>query len=925
MGSVDALTGRRAECGLMDDLVTGASASPVVLVRGEPGIGKTSLVAWARDVAASRGMVTLSAAGTPTERGLPFATLHQLLHPLGTDEKTPRWRRAVADALNALDAPEAAGAAMVGTAMSVLELLTDVARETGLFVAVDDVQWVDGPTRDVLTFVARRLGPEPVRLALAGRDEQPDPLEEVALGQGWHTVRLSRLDDVAAAALLDRVAPDLPADARRRVLDEAAGNPLAIKELPKTITDAAYIDGGDLLPVSRRLESAFASRMAVLPERTRRLVLLAALHDSDAVGEVLAAGRVLTGMAVSLRDFEPAVEVGLVEIDRDKVRFGHPLVRSAVSQDAGPATRQEAHRVLARTARSPDRRVWHAAAAAEAPDEAVADQLDQAAVAALQGGALETAARAYEEAARLSADPRRRATRQLLLLEMLDEMGQRDRALTVLELLDPAVLDAGERTRLNWMHELLTTGAWSGGDRVRLFAQIARRMHADGDTRRATAMLVGIALRSWWSNVDADTSRLLAESADEVTAADSAVHLIVTSLAAPEERGAKSLAAYDRLDLSLADRNAEVMLGLGLGAAGLGDHPRGRQLYALAVADGRRQGRLSSLTQALAGSAWCELHLGRLRRAEVAGEEGRRLALETMQPLWEATSSLAVAASRSLRGDVETALMDADRAEEVFLAVGADPMLALVRTVRGYAALARGQYDEAFTQLYAVFDPHDVAFHQHHCTFLVAELAEAGALGTRAEAAREAIDAVLDRRLRTGSPVLAAGALVARPLLAEESAKADLFEEALRDGLAAWPMHRARVQLHYGAWLRRGRRIAEARGPLRLAHETFAGLGAVPWAERAAVELRAAGDLPPEQVTAAWEHLTAQEIQIAALAAAGLTNRQIGERLFLSHRTVSSHLYHIFPKLGISSRGQLGAALAGLETSEDLGRSGTAN
>jgi DNA-binding CsgD family transcriptional regulator len=358
---------------------------------------------------------------------------------------------------------------------------------------------------------------------------------------------------------------------------------------------------------------------------------------------------------------------------------------------------------------------------------------------------------------------------------------------------------------------------------------------------------------------------------------------------------------------------------LGLSATAVGDHPHAVQMFAASIAEARRLGRTATLINALVGMAWAEVHLGRLRRAEIAAEEGAHLAAEFDTPMWGATATTALAAARGLRGEVAAATALADQAEQVYLGIGANELLAQVRTARGLTALGRGQLDEAFAQLYRVFSTRDASYHQHHRTFLVAELAEAAVRDAQRDAVRAVVDELGQLWERTRSPILGAGLLTARPLLAGDGDAEQLYRVALDDGLVAWPLHRARVHFAYGAWLRRRRRVTEAREPLRIAHETFAGLGAAPWAERAVQELRAAGDAPIERPTAAWEHLTSQELQIASLAAEGFTNRQIGERLFLSHRTVGTHLYHIFPKMGISSRGQLAAAMAGLQLPEDGG------
>lgn len=903
------LIGRARVCSLLGELVHGSRSDPVVLIHGEAGIGKTVLVEWTLERAAGEAR-TLYAAGAPSERALPFAGLHQLLRPLlGETDQPPFRRHAVHEALTA---EAAAGAALFRTSMAVLDLLAEVAAERPVVIVADDVQWLDRPSRDVVSFVGRRLGHDPIALLLAARDPVPDDLWEAALSGGWKVVEIGRLADADAANLLDRTASALDADDRRHVLDEAAGNPLALLELPKTISQGVASMPTTPVPVNHRLMDAFASRLPALPENTRRLCLLTAAHDSDSLDEVLEAGKV-DGPDVALRDVEPAVTAGLLVVAGRSVRFGHPLARSAIYQRAGPADRQAAHRALSRTARSPDRRAWHAVAAAVGPDETVAVELDAVAERAGRAGANETALRAFEAAARVSEDAARRAGRLLRAVELAHDLGQRERTLRILGELDTGALESADRPRLDLIREVATGGAWSGGDRIAAFVAIARRMAEVGDRSRAMAILVSIALRAWWSNLDPTGRVAVAEAADQVQAdANDPTHLAVSALATPLERGRDMLSAYGRIAVPDLYPDSRLLLLLGLAGTAIGDQPGAVPLFSAAITESRRQGRTGVLTEALVALGWAETHLGRLSRADVAAEEGVRLARETGQTLWRATGELACAATLGLRGSTEAAEELASTGERVLLGAGANPMLSLVQAARGFAALGAGRYDDAYAQLCRPFTPADVAYHQYHRMFLVAELAEAAAHSGRQTDARHLLADIEPLAEQTGSPILHAGLLVARPLLADEDDVERLYQAGLADGLPAWPMHRARLLLGYGVWLRRQRRIAEARDPLRTARETFAALGAAPWAERAEQELRAAGEAHRQSPAAAWDHLTPQELQIATMAADGLTNRQIGERLFLSHRTVGAHLYHIFPKLGVASRSQLGSVLAGV-------------
>ncbi|HET9420716.1 MAG TPA: AAA family ATPase, partial [Nocardioides sp.] len=708
-GGTRRLIGRDRECSLLTELVAGKAPVPVAVVRGEAGMGKTALLRWTAEMARVDGR-TVQAAGTPAESDLPFAGLHQLLRPVLEEAgATPRSQVVT----EALEAHEAAGAALFRTAMAVLELLTEVSSGERLLIVADDVQWLDRPSRDVLTFVARRLGVDPVGMVLAAREPAPADLEQAAIGAGWLRLELAALTEEDSAALLDEVAPDLAPDVRRRVLAEAAGNPLALSELPQSMPDVVPSSTPGLLPLTARLEAAFASRLPGLPEPSRWLALVAAAHDSDDLAEVLEGGAA-RGQDVGLRDLEPVVGAGLVLVEGGRVRFRHPLARAAVYQSAGPVDRQAAHRALARTSRSPDRRARHAAAAAEGPDETVAEQLDAVAERAGHSGASETSVNALEAAARVSDDPGRRALRLLRAVELAQDLGQRERALRLLADLDAGALDHAGRVRLDWLRELMTEGAWSGGDRVASFTAIAARMGESGDVERAVEMLVGIALRCWWSNLDLATRTTVAETADQLrTGPDDPFHLAVTALAAPVERGRDVLAALGRVAVPELYPNAGLLMLLGLAATAVGDQPRGVTMYSAAVAESRRQGRTGVLSQALSGLAWAETHVGRLGRVDVVAEEAIRLCAETGQPLWRATTELALAAARGLRGDETNAETLTRSAEGVFLGTGANPMLALVQAARGFAALGAGRHDDAYAQLARAFTARDAAFHQY--------------------------------------------------------------------------------------------------------------------------------------------------------------------------------------------------------------------
>jgi DNA-binding CsgD family transcriptional regulator len=345
---------------------------------------------------------------------------------------------------------------------------------------------------------------------------------------------------------------------------------------------------------------------------------------------------------------------------------------------------------------------------------------------------------------------------------------------------------------------------------------------------------------------------------------------------------------------------------LGYAAAAVGACEQAVGFQTVAAAGLRARGWLGLLGTVLLSQGWSALLLGQAAVAGPAANEATRLLAESGRPLWVACAQLVQAVLAGRRGDPAATGLAA-QAERVLLAGGLPPMLALVQLARGTAALGAGRYDEAYEQLARIFDPHDPAYHPHVRSWALVDLAEAAAGGGYQDAARRHHAELIPQAAATGSPLLRAGLAVAAPLLATGDEAQALFDAAFDTGLAAWPLHRARLQLAYGMWLRRRQQAGESRAPLRAARDTFDALGADAWAGRARRELRAAGERSGQPAPRALDLLAPQELQIARLAAGGLTNREIGQQLYLSHRTVSSHLYRIFPKLGITSRAELAA------------------
>jgi ATP/maltotriose-dependent transcriptional regulator MalT len=389
---------------------------------------------------------------------------------------------------------------------------------------------------------------------------------------------------------------------------------------------------------------------------------------------------------------------------------------------------------------------------------------------------------------------------------------------------------------------------------------------------------------------------------------DDARVLLTLAYTAPIERGAMVL---DRLSRIASGDTTDPIAMYNLGTAGavLGAYDVGAKFVNAAIVELRKRGHLALLAQALMVRAWIETYLGNLNVALPVAEEARRLAEESGQPLWQAGAEVAQAIQAALRGDSKTADSLASRAEAVAVATGATALLGVVQLARGLASLADGNYEEAYDRLYRVFDPRDPAYHFTRC-WAIGDIVEAAVHCGRQNTARRLLADMESIGEATPLPRLNVGLAFARPLLAEDADAEPLFVSALAQDLRSWPFFRGRLLLAYGSWLRRQRRLAESRTPLRVARETFDAMGAVPWGQRARQELKAAGETSRERTPGAWDQLSPQELQIAQMAAQGLSNREIAQQLYLSHRTVGSHLYHVFPKLGITSRAQLHQALS---------------
>jgi DNA-binding CsgD family transcriptional regulator len=907
------LMGRERELSALSDMIDGApKQGGALVIRGEAGIGKSSLLGAATGYASDKGLRILETMGVQSEAHIAFAGLHQVLHPILEEmDELPAPQRGALRCAFGMDQGEAPDIFLV--ALAALELLSDAAAKVPLAVIVEDAQWLDRPTVDAMTFVARRIQEEPILLLFALREGFDSPLAQAGLPD----LALAGLAELPAAELLAARAPDLATELRDRILHQAEGNPLALVELPVTLGSGPNheIPSSSPLPITTRLENAFAARASELSADARALLLAAAANDGDSLPEVLDASSIMRGVTIALDALVPAISAGLVDLDDAQLRFRHPLVRSAIYQSATISDRHSAHAALAEVLiDQPDRRVWHRASSVVGADEEVASELEEAAERAERRGATVVAVATLERAAKLTDDIAARGARLLRAAELAIDLGRLDLVIRLLRQAETIELSAKDLARRAWIREMSDPGLPGDPGNVRSLIEAADRMSAEGAADLALKLLWAAASSGFWAGRGQETWRDIVAAAERVPVADDYPRLVsVFAYAAPVERGALVM---ERLSHSLPDWNGDPgdLSLLGNAAATLGAFDLSEPFAAASAARLREQGKLGILAQVLVLLTWCEIHLGRWDAATADAGEAVRLALETSQPIWAAGAQAGQSLLAGLRGDEVEAEALALAAESVALPIGARAVLSVVQLARGLTALAAGRHSDAFMQLQRLFDPADPSHHPMESCWAVGNFAEAAVQSGNAQAARVVVDELEPMAAKTPSPWFQVAMSHARALLADDDHAEDLFQKGLDADLSRWPLDRARLLLAYGSWLRRRRRIAESRAPLRAARDAFDALGVAALGERARQELRASGETSHERLAVAWDRLSPQELQIARMASAGLTNREIGQQLYLSHRTVGSHLYKIFPKLGVSSRSQLAEALQGVRS-----------
>ena len=878
---------------------------------GEPGIGKSSLLKQSAADAVEAGATVLWARGRQAESQFGFANLHQLLSPLLDDtEELPAQQRESLLGCFGMAEPDEVNPFFVS--LAVLELLVRASRESPVVVCLDDMHWMDRSTLDTLAFVARRIADEQVSLLGTARGEGFAPGDDVPVA----LVTLGPLSDEASRNLLNARSPELDEGLQDRVVRVAAGNPLALVELATAVERGgqAWDDLDPDLPMTTRLERAFAARADEANPLTRAVLDVAALDDGDDLDTVLEAATILAGTETDRSAVLPAIDLGLITLSDTGYAFAHPLIGSALRHAMTRERRRQTHAALATVlAEQPERAVWHLAGSVTGRDELAAARLEETADVARSRGAYATAMARLERAAALSPDPQDRAARLIGAAELGYELGRHAEVDQITTQVSAMTLRPRDRSRLIRLEGIFHDGSTSEPADVRHLVDLARGAQQEGDTDLAMQLLFGAARRVWWRDPGDEVRAVITHAAREMSLPSTDPRLLaVFGLAESLELSAPVIHELDRSPNDGGGR-ADLAALHGIAAFCAGDFVRADTWLSAAINDLRAQGRLSLLAEALAIRAWAEVNLGVFDAARSA-DEGARLADETGQRVWAGTSRLAKAAVDAVHGRGEDHDELIALAEHTALALpnASSSLLAGAQMVRGIRELGRDRPDQAYGELARVLTPTDPAYQRVQQVWTLGYLAEAAMRAGRRDDALACVDAI--EAVTHGSEAVG----VRLPLeyayaaLAPDDVAETRFEEALAGAAQQFPWHQARLRLAYGSWLRRQRRVTESRDPLRSARTVFEALGATPWALRADQELRATGERGWQPTVSNQEELSPQESQIAALAARGLSNREIGQQLFLSHRTVGSHLYRVFPKLGITSRQQLAQAMASI-------------
>jgi DNA-binding CsgD family transcriptional regulator len=906
----DRLFGREAEQARILRLLEQAhrSRSGVLVLRGEAGVGKSALLEFA--MSSATGMRLLRVTGVEPEADLAFAVLHQLLRPVlpYVDRIVEAQAQALRIAMG-IDSGTAENRFLI--ALAVLSLLSEVAAEGPVLCLIDDAQWLDQSSSAALSFAARRLEAEGIVMLFSVREGDQGSFR----GNDLPEQMVGRLETPDADRLLiDRFGAELAPEIRHLVVESAQGLPLALLEFPASLTPGQLSGQAALprpMPIGRQMEDLLLGSVHRLSPPAQTLLLVAAAEGSGEADMILSAGGVLGIPPSTLMEAEAS---GLIRIEGTALAFRHPILRSAIYEEASLAQRQAVHRALVEVLRgetNADRRAWHRAALVLYPDDEIADELEGTAERAKHRGGHAAASAALRRAAELTTSDERRTNRLAAAARAAWDAGLPDEASVLARAADTEA-DAYTYAELRHVQGEIEFECGVPLEGASVLMEGAERV-AQVDPLKALQMLFDAA---WCANFAGDIS-LMTEAGRRAsmlptTGSDlqaSLVELLVAMTAMLEAKNTRMRARLVRtLDRVADTSDPRLLTWAGAAAAVVGDHARDAALRRRAETIARRSMAVGSLTTVLARRAWGDLMThGRIVPASNHAEEGLQLALETGLTNAACFHRAILAWVAAVRGDEETCRTLAEQTTTTAIAHGLAPQISTAAWAAGLLDLGLGRWDTAAARLESVWRFAPGEGHPFVALRALPDLVEASVRAGRLDVAEAAATRMVEYA-REGVPDSLA-ALVARCsalITPAAEAKEKLFSEALvfheRDRR---PFDHARTQLLLGEHLRRERRRKEARIPLHAALVGFEYFGASPWVERARRELRATGQTVRRRDPTSGMELTIQERQVAGFVAEGATNREVAAQLFISPRTVEYHLRSVFSKLGIASRGEL--------------------
>ena len=905
------LWGREVECAQIDGLIKAArhGKSSALLIRGEPGVGKSALLRYALD--AATGMTTVVARGMESESELPFAGLADLVRPLHDAlSNIPPGQAAVLAGAVALGPP--VGGDRFAVCAATLSLLAAAAESGPLLVVIDDIQWLDTGSAEAVLFAARRLNAEGALLLFALREGEPTALDLSELP----LLQLTGLIEEASIHLLSDQRPNLIAPRVAAALHAATqGNPLALMEVPELLTEAQRSGSEALpepLPSGPGFQQAFVRRVATLPGQTQRALLVAAANESSDMAPVL---RAMKHLGIQADALDAAEGAGLIALEDVDVRFRHPLIRSAVYQSATAPGRREAHRALAEALNAEltaDRRAWHLAAAATAPDESIASALESAATRSQARSGYGSAARALVRAAALSRSPIERARRLLAAANAYQMAGRPDEGVRLLD--EATACQPPERMRFEIEHLRAMIEIWVSSPMAshdRLLIEAARAQSADP---ALAALLLAEAAIPCFMAGDVPRSLEIARRAGAI--ADHAgtprpllVDVVVAEAMVLSGMAVEAKPLIDeclRRVLASAQAVARDVQYLPFSLLAVERYTEAKALIAGAVAAARDASAVGVLPYALALLSELDFRSGNFAAAYATGTESVRLGGETGQGSGAAYSLVTLARVEAAQGRDDDCRTHARIAGELARTHGLGSIFNYAGAALGLLELGRGRPGQALVHLektaqgFRDSGPSEPNLIQWQPDY-IESLARIG----RNDDAMRALGAFERDGERTNRAWAKATAARCRGYLSLEGSAAHFRRAFELHGASPSAFEVARTQLCNGEVLRRQRKRIEARQVLAEALNTFDRLGAVPWAGRAQIELAATGEKARKHDVAGTRDLTSQELQIALAVTQGATNREAAAQLFLSPRTVEAHLSSAYRKLGARSRTEL--------------------